>query len=157
MGHRRCAAARLGVMMCQQFGLGLHRLGKLRLQHLRNTLVVLLPCALQERLIGGLLDQRMLEDIRRLGWQPLLVEELCLHQLVQPALDGRLIPRRDGPQQRIGKFAPQCGAELCKALHRCQAIQPGHQRVVQGGRDGQRRQRTGEFVAIVPLLEQTGL
>ena len=79
MGHRRCAEARLGVMMCQQFGLGLHRLGKLRLQHLRNTLVVLLPCALQERLIGGLLDQRMLEDIRRLGWQPLLVEELCFH------------------------------------------------------------------------------
>ena len=92
--------------MRQQFGLGLHGLRKLRLQHLRNTLVVLLPGALEERLIGGLLDQRMLEDIRRLRWQPLLVQELRLHQLVQPALDGRLIPRRDGPQQLIGKFAP---------------------------------------------------
>jgi hypothetical protein len=41
--------------------------------------MVLLPCALEERLIGGLLDQGMLEDVRRLRWQPLLVEELRLH------------------------------------------------------------------------------
>jgi len=68
----------------QQFGLGLSGLWKANLQHLGNPLVVLLAGAPQQGLIGGLLDQRMLEDVRRLRWQPLLVQELRLHELVQP-------------------------------------------------------------------------
>ena len=58
--------------------------GKRRLQDLRNALMVLLARAAQQRLIGSLLDQRMLEEVRRLRRQPLLVQELCLHQLLQP-------------------------------------------------------------------------
>ena len=61
---------RLRVVVRQQLGLRLDDLGKLRLQHLGNALVVLLPRALEQRLIGRLLDQRMLEDVRRLRWQP---------------------------------------------------------------------------------------
>src|SRR5262245_22389202 len=79
IGNSRCAEARLGVVLRQQFELYLGRLGKLLGKYLRNALMVLLPCALEERLIGGLLDQGMLEEVSRLRWQPLLVEELCLH------------------------------------------------------------------------------
>ena len=55
-------------MIRQQFRLRLGRLGKLLGEYLRNALMVLLPCALEERLLGGLLDQGMLEDVRRLRW-----------------------------------------------------------------------------------------
>ena len=69
----------------------------------------------------------MLEAVRRLRRQPLLVEELRLHQLVQPTLQGALVPGGDGLQQVIGKLAPQRRPELRQALHRRQAIQPCHQ------------------------------
>ena len=60
-------------------------------------------------------------------------------------------------QQRVGKLAPQGGPELRQRLHRGQAIQPCHQGVVQRGGNRQRRQGTGELVAVLPFLEQPGL
>ncbi len=52
-------------MMRQQFGLRLGGFGKALRQHLRNALMVLLAGALEEQLVGGLLQQGMLEVIRR--------------------------------------------------------------------------------------------
>src|ERR671922_2453505 len=56
----------LGIVMGQQLGLRLAALGKMCLQHLGNTLMVLLARAAQQGLVGGVLDQRMLEAVRRL-------------------------------------------------------------------------------------------
>jgi hypothetical protein len=116
--------------------------------------MVLLARAAQQRLIGRVLDQGMLEEVHRLRRQPPLVQELCLYQLVQPPLQGLFVPRGDGVQQGIGKLAPQRRPQLRQALHRRQAIQPRHQRVVQRGRNRQRREGTREFVAVLALLEQ---
>src|SRR4029453_2630355 len=91
MGNSRCAEARLGVVMGEQFGLSFHRLWKLGLQHLRNALVILLPGALEERLIGGLLDEGMLEDVRRLWWKTALVHEFCVYQPVQLTLQSGFV------------------------------------------------------------------
>jgi hypothetical protein len=99
----------------------------------------------------------MLEDIGRLRRQPPLVQEFRRHQLVQPLLQGALVPGGDGLQQGIGKLASERGPELCQALHRCQAIEPRHQRVVQGGGNRQRRQEPGELIALLSLLEQPRL
>ena len=77
--------------MGQQFGLGLRDLGKLRLQHLCNALMILLSRTLQQRLIGRVLNEGMLEAIRGLRRHPLLVEEFSLHQLVQPMLQRPLV------------------------------------------------------------------
>ena len=84
----------------------------------------------------------MLEEIRRLWRQPPLVQQLRLHQLVQPPLQGLFVPGGDGVQQGIGKLAPQRRPELRQALHRGQAVQPRHQRVVQRG--GNRQRRAGD-------------
>ena len=65
----------LGVVMRQQFWLGLYCLWKALLQHLRNLLMQLLACALEQRLIGSVLNQGMLEEIVRLRRQPALVEQ----------------------------------------------------------------------------------
>jgi hypothetical protein len=50
-------------VMRQQFRLGGNSLGKLRFQHLGNALMVLLPGAAQQRLIGRVLNQRVLEQV----------------------------------------------------------------------------------------------
>ena len=71
--------ARLGVVLRQQLRLRLADLGKARLHHLGNMLMVPLAGTAQQRLIGRVLDQRVLEEIRRLRWQPLLIQELCLY------------------------------------------------------------------------------
>jgi hypothetical protein len=68
-------------MIRQQFGLRLDQLGKPCLQHLSNAPVVLLPRALEQRLIGRLLDEGMLEQIGSLRQRAALVEHLGLHQL----------------------------------------------------------------------------
>jgi hypothetical protein len=46
---------------------------------------------------------------------------------------------------------------LGQGLHRRQAVEPRHERVVQGGGDGQRVQGPGQRIALVPLLEQARL
>ena len=52
--------------MSDQLGLSLFGLRELIFQHLGNLLVILLAFALEQGLIGGVLNQRMLEEIRRL-------------------------------------------------------------------------------------------
>jgi hypothetical protein len=147
------AESRFRAVMREQLGLGLTELEKARLQNLGNVLMVPLACAPQYGLIGGFLDQGMFEEVGGLRRQALLVQELYLHQLLQPPLQDALIPRRDRLQQLIRKLAPQRRPELRQSLHRRQAIQPRHQRVVQRGGNRQWRQGPGEFVALLPLLE----
>ena len=82
-----------GVVMRQQLGLGLASLWELCLQHLCNALVILLPRALEQRLIGRLLDEGMLEQIRGLWWHTALVEQLGLHQARQGLLECSIVQR----------------------------------------------------------------
>src|SRR5882672_5517940 len=76
----------LGVVMRQQLRLGLDGLWKLHLQYLCNALVILLAGAFKQRLIGGLLDEAVLEAVGRLRWYPPLIEQFHLHQLPESVL-----------------------------------------------------------------------
>src|SRR5262249_46136056 len=73
----------LGIMMRQQFRLSFSRLWELGFKHQGYALMVLLPRAPQQGLIRRVLNQRVLKDIRCLGWQPSLVDNLCLDQPTQ--------------------------------------------------------------------------
>jgi hypothetical protein len=157
IGHSLRAQVRLRVVVRQPLGLRLAARRNARRHHLGHTLMGLLAGAPQQGLIGGVLDQGMLETVRRLRRQPLPVQELGRDQLVQPLLHGVLVPGRDGLQQFIGELTPQGSSELRQGLHRRQAIQPRHQRVVQRGGNGQRRQGAGQPIALRPLLQQAGL
>src|SRR5262245_55276775 len=53
---RLCVETCLSVVMCQQFRLSFSGLWKQRFEHLRDALVVLLPRAFQQGLIGGVLN-----------------------------------------------------------------------------------------------------
>ena len=79
--------ARLGVVMGQQFRLGLLSFRKSFLQHLGNPRVILLPFALQYRVIGRLLNQSMFEEVPGLWRQSSLVEQFGFHELRQPSLE----------------------------------------------------------------------
>ncbi len=66
----------LGVVMREEFRLGLFGIWKSFCQHLSNLLVILLPLALQERLIGRVLNEGMLEEVACLWPKPALIEQL---------------------------------------------------------------------------------
>ena len=78
--HRLLAQPGLGVVLRYHFGLRLSGLRKARRQHVRDALVVLLAGAAQQRLIGRVLDQRMLKGIDCLWWHTSLVHNLRLDQ-----------------------------------------------------------------------------
>ena len=73
----------LGVVVGEQLGLGLGQVGKALDQYLRRALMILLPRAPQQRLIGRILHQGMLERIGGVRRHAPLVEHLGLHQLHQ--------------------------------------------------------------------------
>src|SRR5262249_29733789 len=74
-GNRLFYESCLHIVMGQEFRLCLDCLRKARHQHLRNALMVLLPGALEQRLVCCLLNKGMLETIRRPRWHPALVEQ----------------------------------------------------------------------------------
>jgi hypothetical protein len=83
ISHRLLSKARLGVVLGKEFRLHVAGLRESCLQHVGNPLMILLPRIPQQRLIGHVLDEGMLEGVGGLWRQSLLVQELCLHQLLQ--------------------------------------------------------------------------
>ena len=60
IANRPFIEPRFRIVMCQQLRLCLNRFGKLSLQNVCDTAVILLPRATQQGLIGGVLDEGML-------------------------------------------------------------------------------------------------
>ena len=87
--------AGLGVVVGEEFGLGLDCLRKLGFQSGGDALVVLLAGALQQRLIRRILYEGVLEAVGRLWRCPVFVEKLGCDKLVESLLQGRVIPRRN--------------------------------------------------------------
>src|SRR5262245_56609294 len=86
IGNRLLRESRFGVVVGEQFRLGLNHLKKALLQHPSNLLVILLPGALKERRISGILDEGMLEDVPPLFSQASLIENIGFHQFVESGL-----------------------------------------------------------------------
>src|SRR6516165_2912329 len=62
-----------GVVLRDDFGLRFGGLGEALGQHLGNALMILLAGAPQQRLVGRVLDERVLEGVERLWWQSTLI------------------------------------------------------------------------------------
>src|SRR5262249_57468207 len=92
--------------MRQQLWAGLDSLRKAGCQDLPNVLMILLPGASEQRLIGRILDEGVLEHVGSLGRGAVLLEELGLDELMQLALQGRLVEMRDGLQQLKAELPP---------------------------------------------------
>ena len=143
-------------MMGEEFRLGLHDIGELFAQDFGDALMQDLPAALQEALIGRVLYQRVLEAVARLGRGPVAEHQPGILQLGERGAQRRLVAADDGMEQRVGKFPPDRGADLCDLLHRGEAVEARHQRILQRRGDGERRQRAVEAVALWFLDQQSG-
>ena len=72
-----------GVVVRGKFGVRVSHLGETLLQHLRNPRMVLVADAAQERLVGGLLDKGVLEDVGGRWRSAPAVHEFGLDQPVE--------------------------------------------------------------------------
>ena len=96
-----------GIVMRHQFRLRARHLGKAILQQLCHPLVILLAGAFQQRLVGRILDQRMLEQIARARRAAALVEQLVSHELAETALQHLFLDPGQCADHVIGKLASQ--------------------------------------------------
>ena len=130
-----------GEMVRHDFRLARHRVGKLLFEHARNLAVQLLPPALEQALIGRIPHQRVLEGVDGVRRLAAAEHELRLLELARARAATRSRRVRPMHAAGIGKFAPDGGADLADLLHRRQAVEPRHQRILKRCRDGERRQR----------------
>jgi hypothetical protein len=74
--------------------------------------VQLLAAGFEQGAVGGVLDQRVLEAVGRLGWDPAAVDEFGSDQLIESGEEFRLLAVSDRGEQRVGELAAQCSADL---------------------------------------------
>ena len=103
--------------------------------------------------IGCLLDEDVLEHVGSLGRGAVLLEELGLDELMQLALQGRLVEMRDGLEQLKAELPPKHCAQLRNAFGREEPIEPGHERILQRGGNRQGLQRTAQHIAALDLVD----
>jgi hypothetical protein len=121
------------------------------LEHLRDASVQLLAPGLEQRLIGGVLDQGVLETVGRVGRAAAAKHELGADQLIEPAFQLLLRPVGDCGDELVGELAADHGADLGEFLDRGQPVEARHQRIVQVRRDRKRRQRARKLVVIASI------
>ena len=92
--------------MGEQLGLGFGGFGEAFLQHLCDAGVEVLTARLEERAVGSVLDQRVLEAVGDIGRGAPAVDQLSRDQLVERRLQLRLGSVGDRGEQAMRKLAP---------------------------------------------------
>src|SRR5262249_6444615 len=105
----------------------------------RNLAVQLLPAALEHALISRIPPQRVLEAVDGVRRLATAEHEPRLLELGESMLQCALVASDQRARQGIGKLTPDGRADLADLPHRRQAVEPRHQRVLKGLRDGERR------------------
>ena len=113
--------------------------------------------ALEERVIGRLLDQSVLEDVLG-GWrQPPLVEELCLDESAERLSQALLIRGRKRLEKLVAELSSQYGADLGDLFRITEPIETRHERALQCRWDLELLDRLLELVVPVLWLQVPGL
>ena len=126
--------------MCENFRPVQCEIGEIRLQHCRDASVKFLATAAQERAVGSVLHERVLEQIGGVGRNAAAEQEAGVRQLAKRDVEvGSAV---DAIDQLIAERAAEDGAHLRHFLCRCaEPVEPRDQRGLQGRRDRQRRRR----------------
>ena len=104
-------------------------------QDLGGAAVQRLAAALQQAVVGGVLDQRMLEAIVRVRRDAFDEQQLCVGESVERGAQRRLLQPRHRLQQRMREAAPEHGADLRDLARRAEPVEPGGERLLQRRRD----------------------
>ena len=85
----------------------------------------LLPAGFEQRTVGGVLDQGVLEAVGDIGRGAPAIDQLGRDQLVERRLQLRLGPVGDRGEQPVRELAPERGADLGDLLDGCEAVEAG--------------------------------
>ncbi len=127
--------------MRQDLGLALGDLGELAFKGFGDTGVKRASRLAQQRAIGRVLHQGMLEQVARLRRHALPEQQACLNETVERRPQLRLGLARHRRQQRMRELPPDRRPDLRHLLGRAEPVEPRHQRGVQACRDRQGRRR----------------
>ena len=129
--------------MRQHRRIGIGRL----LQCVGDASVQLLALADEKAFVGRVLNQRVLENISDSIAGSSRKNQLRIHQLLKIIVYGS--PVKGPAQQSRSELPADASGCLGDFLDRRKPIQARHERVMQSGWDGQRRQRTIEHIPSV--------
>ena len=94
-----------------------------------------LPAALEQAIVGGVLDQRVLEAIVGSRRRALDKQEVGFGEPLQRRLQRRLVQFGDVTQQRVGEVASKNSPDLRHLARRAKPIEARGERLLQGRRD----------------------
>jgi hypothetical protein len=98
----------------------------------------------------------MLKGIHCLWWDPALVHQFCLNQPAQLPLQRGCVKWRASVQPGIRKLTSDDGDILRHGFRGAQVIQSRHERILQGGGNGERGERPCEGIVLIDGLEMPG-
>ena len=124
---RRLGLACRGPVLRQELRSLRRHVGEALREDLGHPPVQLTSPRPQQRLVGRLLHERVLEEIRRIGREPARVEQLRARELFERILEALVRERRDGAQERVAELAPQDGRHLRHLLRRPEPVEARHQ------------------------------
>ena len=132
---------RLGAMTRQQLRLALGNVSELAFEGLGNAGVKRTPRLAQQRAIGRVLHQRMLEQIGRVRRRALAEQQTGRNKTVERSFEFRLRLAHYRGQQGMRELPADHGADLRYLLRRAEPVKPRHQRGVQACRHLKGRER----------------
>ena len=113
--------------LCLRRGRGQQDLGRAAVQRL--------AAALQEAVVGGVLDQRVLEAIARVRRDAFDEQELRVGEPVERGAQRRLLQPRHRLQQRVREVAAEHRADLRDLARGTEPVETGGERLLQRRRD----------------------
>src|SRR4029079_9222315 len=117
----------------------------------------LLPTRTQQRVVRGVLDQRMLKNVGGIWWSPAAKNDLRLTQYIQGFLKRCSLPRGNRLDQAMRELSPDRRADLRYLFCAVQPVEACHKRVLKGGWNGQWRKWTAEHIRTLAFDKQSRL
>jgi hypothetical protein len=118
IANRLLALTRLRVVVSQQGGLSGDNLRKAVFERLGNVTMKRLAPGTQQRAVGGILHQRMLESILCVGRCSAAQDQLGAYQLCQSVIQLLLRDWRDSADQLVRKMSAKSSSDLRHFAHR---------------------------------------
>src|SRR5271154_4879267 len=120
--------------MTEQLRAWRNKVGELSLEHVRAVAVKLRAARLQQRAVRGVAQERMAELVSRALARGAALDESRRPQSTQALreLGGLRVAR--GGEQRLREAAPEPRGDLGQLAGGAEAVEPGQQQAVQGGR-----------------------
>jgi hypothetical protein len=157
VGRGALGEPRARAVESEQLGLALRRLRGALLQHPHGAGVQLAAALAQQGGVGGVLHQRVLERVDRLGRLAAAPHEVGCAERVECGAQRWLRRTRYPGDEIVGELAAENRARLRHLARRGEPVEAGHQRGLQAARHGELRKGPIQRPVVAVLAQQAGL